>query len=80
MLAAVNLSEALERARRQRLGEPEPFTVIAGDKQDPPGMICPRCGTVGFPELVDLVRSVVELSCPACEYAWQADRSQIPTA
>lgn len=75
------MSEALERARRERLGQVDPDGE--GDETvEPPKMsaYCAKCNCIGFPELVDLVRGTVEMVCPGCHHVWIADRSAIPTA
>lgn len=84
-LRVVNLTEALERARRQRMGlDPDGARNPREDAGSDPtvlglGRRCPECQTEGFPEMVDLVRGTVDMTCPACEHVWEADRRLVPT-
>jgi hypothetical protein len=81
ILLSVTLSEALDRARRERLGEDlAAWRATDADEAAAPTVNCEKCNCIGFPELVDLVLGTVEMVCPACHHVWIADRSAIPTA
>lgn len=76
----MNLSEALDRARRERNGEVVEAPYLRSVPSEPLGARCPECETVGLPELIDLARNTVDMACPACRHVWVADRSRVPTA
>ncbi|HUW02285.1 MAG TPA: hypothetical protein VMW08_08040 [Acidimicrobiales bacterium] len=77
----MTLSEALEQARRVRLGQEVADRVDAEKSPaSEPTVRCEKCNCIGFPEMVDLVRGTVELVCPACQHVWVADRSVVPMA
>jgi hypothetical protein len=79
----VNLSERLELARREREGiSVEPVDDGADDEAevepwDQPSP-CPRCGTPGEVDLVDLVRARTNQRCAACGLEWVLTRQPAP--
>ena len=85
----MNLSERLEAAKREREGafDAPKRKQPADDTGDDETMVsagpqlwgkpgpCPRCGTKGEVDYIDLVRAITSQHCPSCSFEWVLSRS-----
>ena len=84
----MNLSERLEAAKREREGISETTPTKRGAESDDAEWVesagpqlwgkpgpCPRCGTTGEVDFIDLVRAITSQHCPKCTFEWVLSRA-----